>query len=309
MEQILSRLLVEGSGVVGRTSSQGIVPAWAIGNGVAAGELTRVLPRTYVATGLEDDPVILRRAALLYAGPGAALSHLTALQHWKVPVPPSAQRDPVHVTVPADRRLRATGAVQIHRRKGFGATATHVLVRDGLPVVVLDRAIVESWPLVPAGDRSGLCLEAINGRRTTAARLRKELETLPNLTDRANLDRTLQLIDAGCRSWLEILGCLAVFEHPSLPPSRGQVPVRIGSRTIYLDRFFEAEMVNVELDGTESHGSQEARERDRRRDAALASRGILVVRYTYRRLVHEIAAVRAELAQILAKRRQQLRIE
>jgi len=307
MDQMLSRLLVEGSGVVGRSSSRGTSPVWAIGNAVAAGELMRVFPRTYVATGLEDDPVTLRRAALMYAGPGAALSHLTALQHWKLPVPPSAQRGPVHVTVPVRRRLRATGAVRVHRRNDFD-TSTMSLDRDGLLVVGLERAIAESWPLLPGGDRLGPCMAAINGRRTTTARLRKELERLPNLRDRANLYRTLQLIDAGCRSWLEILGCLAVFRHPSLPPSRGQVPVQIGSRTIYLDRFFEAEMVNVELDGSESHGSQEARERDRRRDAALASLGILVVRYTYRRLVHETAAVRAELAQILAMRRQQLRI-
>jgi len=58
-----------------------------------------------------------------------------------------------------------------------------------------------------------------------------------------------------------------------------------------------------ELDGREGHVSKADRERDLRRDAALAARGILVVRFTHYRLTHEPEAVRREILAILAARR------
>jgi len=307
MDTVLAQLLDAGHGVVRRTAAAGSAPHWAIGNAVAASELVRVLPRTYVLAGLEDDPATRCRAALVYAGDASALSHLTALDRWLVPVPDSAKTGPVHITVPATRRLRPGGHVIVHRRKGFVSVPPWVVVRDGLAVVAFERALIESWPMLGASDRAGPLMHAVNSRRTTAARLGRTLDGLPQLADRADLARMLGLIDDGCRSWLEILGCLEIFQHPSLPKSRGQVPVQLGSRTVYLDRLFDEELVAVELDGAEHHGSEEARERDRRRDAALAALGILVVRYTYRRLVSEPEAVRKELAQILAVRRRQLR--
>jgi len=79
--------------------------------------------------------------------------------------------------------------------------------------------------------------------------------------------------------------------------------VRVAGRTYYLDVYAERERVAFELDGATAHGSPGQREADLRRDAALATMGILVVRFTHRRLVSETAAVRAEVIAILAARR------
>ncbi|MEV7987970.1 DUF559 domain-containing protein [Micromonospora sp. NPDC085948] len=58
--------------------------------------------------------------------------------------------------------------------------------------------------------------------------------------------------------------------------------------------FAERERVNLELDGATSHGDPRQREIDLRRDALLATIGIVVVRFAHRRLVHEIDEVRRE---------------
>lgn len=70
--------------------------------------------------------------------------------------------------------------------------------------------------------------------------------------------------------------------------------------------LYDEERVDVELDGATYHFGDAQRERDLRRDAALSALGILVVRYTARRLFAEPDAVRAELAHILRARRRQL---
>lgn len=72
---------------------------------------------------------------------------------------------------------------------------------------------------------------------------------------------------------------------------------------LYLDMLAERERVNIELDGATAHGSPGQREIDLRRDALLASSGILVVRFAHRRLVREVDEVRRETLAILATRR------
>jgi very-short-patch-repair endonuclease len=64
----------------------------------------------------------------------------------------------------------------------------------------------------------------------------------------------------------------------------------------------------VELDGAAWHGSAAQRERDVRRDAALAASGWLVVRFTQARLHRDPEGCRRDLLDILASRRRQLRI-
>ena len=129
---------------------------------------------------------------------------------------------------------------------------------------------------------------------------------MPNLHGRAQLLALLGLLRSGCRSELEIWGHRHVFADPRLPPSRAQVPVVVAGRTAYLDRFFDTERVDVELDGAAWHRGDAQRERDIARDAALAARGLLVVRLSHRRLTSDPEAVRRELLAVLEVRRRQL---
>jgi very-short-patch-repair endonuclease len=74
---------------------------------------------------------------------------------------------------------------------------------------------------------------------------------------------------------------------------------------VRLDAAWPDVKLAVELDGAAFHGSPEARERDLRRDAALAALGWVVLRFSYRRLMREPEACRAE---ILAAYRQRVSI-
>ncbi len=140
---------------------------------------------------------------------------------------------------------------------------------------------------------------------TTPSRLRHALDGAPKLAGRSAFRTLLDLLEQGCHSELEIWGYLDVFRHPALPSSRAQVPVRVNGRTVYVDRLFEAELVDVELDGRKYHSAPQDRERDLRRDAALARLGLLVVRFSHDRIVHP-REVRDELLEILHVRRRQL---
>ncbi|HYN94688.1 MAG TPA: DUF559 domain-containing protein, partial [Pilimelia sp.] len=133
-------------------------------------------------------------------------------------------------------------------------------------------------------------------------RLTAALAGAPRLPGRAELRALLDRLVAGCRSELESWGHDHVFTGPGMPAFRRQVPVRVAGRSAYLDVYAEAERVDFELDGAASHGSPGQREADLRRDALLATLGILVVRFTHHRLLHDTAAVRQEILAILAAR-------
>jgi very-short-patch-repair endonuclease len=66
-----------------------------------------------------------------------------------------------------------------------------------------------------------------------------------------------------------------------------------------VDFLFAAEGLVVETDGYRHHRTREAFERDRARDARLTVAGYRVVRFTYRQLVREPAAVAAVLVRLL----------
>jgi very-short-patch-repair endonuclease len=66
-------------------------------------------------------------------------------------------------------------------------------------------------------------------------------------------------------------------------------------------------MLAVEMDGAAYHGEPGQRERDIRRDAGVAARGIQTIRFSHLRLFNDPDGVRAETLDILEARRRQLR--
>src|SRR5664280_1401769 len=132
---------------------------------VARGELTRLFPRTYVRTTRLTEPWVRWAAALRYAGNCAALSFVTGLQFWRL-MPPSPGA--VHITIGGDRELRGGRGLVVHRRTGFRPEPPLALRRDGLVAAVLERCVVESWPVLPATLRREPVICAIQSRRRVA---------------------------------------------------------------------------------------------------------------------------------------------
>lgn len=270
------------------------VPRWAVGNAVRTGELIRVWPGVYRRADAEVFD--RRRAALLYCGDDALLSHTSALATWGLL--PEEPDGIVHVTTTRHRRIRPTAGLKVH--------SSHELprgvLRTGLRVTSLEQSLITAWALLSEPLRTGIVVDAVGERLTTPLRLATALSLVPRLHGRARLVRMIDLMAAGCRSYLEIFGVDRVFCGPGLPHFIRQAAITAGGRTHLLDLFAERERLDVELDGAAWHGSARQRERDIRRDAALATEGVMVVRYSYRRLISEPEAVRYELSRILRSR-------
>lgn len=268
----------------------------ALDNEIRQGGLVRVLPRTYCRPWDADDVRLRDRAALASVGHPAALSHLTALRRWGL-LPQSGAA--VHVTVPARRAPRGCDGLVVHRARRFPP----VVRRDGLLTVTVETALATSWPLLSGPDRRGPAIEAVRGGLVTAAGLRAAVDQLARLPGRRDLLALTGLLEAGCESELEIWGYLDVFSVPGLDHGIRQHTVRVGSRSFRVDLAFEDEKVAVELDGERYHSSPIQRERDRRRDAALATDGWLTLRFSHSRLHGDVAGCRRDTLATLASRR------
>lgn len=267
---------------------------------MAAGRLLRPYPGVVVLP--ERTSSWRTRALAAVYGTGGVLSHTSALAVWRVAAPPG----PIHVSVPASRRaLRRPGLV-VHRVRN--------LLSDRLgpyPVTHLPRSLVDTWGLAHgAHGRPGLVelargavITTLRERQVRVAALRTGEQRCPALPGRAALRDLVGLVAAGCQSELEIWGLRHVLRAPGMPRMVQQHPVVLPFATVHLDAAIPELRIAVELDGAAFHGSPEAREKDTRRDVALAALDWVVLRFSYRRLTQEPDACRQEILQVCPARR------
>jgi len=274
------------------------VPSWAWSNAVRSRRLIRIMPGVYALPESVDSDLRMR-GALAYGRGKAALSHVSALALFGLRTQPDGE--PIHLTVADSVRLRSAHLLVVHHRAGFEPEATR---RRGCEVTPLACALVESWPLLGAAERTGLIIDAVNGRMLLPEHLAGALAHAPKIAGAGALKQlTSRLLD-GCRSPLELWGADHVFVGPGMPEFVRQAPLCLDDTTYYLDVFAERERVDFELDGAAWHGSTTQRERDLRRDARLAATGVQVVRFSYARIMSEPERVRDEILRILSSRRE-----
>jgi very-short-patch-repair endonuclease len=264
-------------------------------NEVRSGTLLAVLPRTYCRPWDADLVDVREAAALRSVGQPAALSHLSALRRWQLF---DDYTGPVHVTVPIHRLPRGSTELTIHRSAQFPP----VVRLRGLVTTTVAASVAGSWPLIPAIDRRAPAILASRNRLVTPAELEAELARLPRLPGRSELAELIALLVFGCESELEIWGHVKVFDYPGLRHAKPQKWLNIRGRWYRLDRAYEQERVAVEMDGQRYHRSEEQRERDRRKDTALASIGWVCLRYSHARLHNDIPGCRRDTLATLASR-------
>jgi hypothetical protein len=194
----LRKLIDSYDGVATRAMVLAELPGHVLDHAVHAGHLARLLPRVYVDPARLAEPRTRARAALAYAGPDTALSHITALGVWRLPGGHLA--GPVHVLVDWHRRLRGAPGLVVHRRMDFVSEQPEVVVRSGLPTCRLERSVVDSWPLLAPDVRRAAVINAVGDRLTTPERLREAIAAHPSLPGRAELLRLAWLLERGCRS-------------------------------------------------------------------------------------------------------------
>jgi hypothetical protein len=147
-------------------------------------------------------------------------------------------------------------------------------------------------------------IEAVRSREVGVRAVRSASLRAGTHAGRAELTSLLELVAGGCESELEIWGVLEVLPRPPAVPAYVQQHrlVLPGGRRITLDAAYVEARVAIEMDGAAFHGSREARERDLRRDTALAAAGWIVLRFSYARLMADPDGCRREIvAAVLAR--------
>lgn len=301
MRSTIDAFLATRAGVASRAQLLTAVARHDLDGEVRRGHLASPFPRAYCRPWDAEHPPTRERAAVVSAGPPVALSHVTALRRWQLRTPDDVR---VHVTVPIGRHPigRAPGLI-VHRTR----VPTRVRVVDGLPTVEAAAAVVRSWPMLSGSDQRAPAIEAVRRRIITPSELRAVAERACGMRERSHLLRLIDQLVAGCESELELWGYLGVFDVPGLRHGVRQRVVRVGSRTYRLDLAYDEERVAVELDGDRYHSSRQQRERDRRRDAALASIGWVTLRYSHERLHRDVDGCRRDTLATLESRRVRLR--
>lgn len=257
------------------------VPSGTIALWSRQGYLHLVLPGVYAVGHRAADYKADLAAALLYAGPGAMLSHGTAA-HWLGLFNERPRQ--IHVSTP--RRCRSQPGIVVHRERSLDRIWHHRLPTTTVPQVLLD--VASGYPLRAL--RVGLAnadykrildvtaVEAILGRgRPGSAQLRFALrEHQPKL--------------ALSKSTLEVI-LVEICES-----ARFVVPeINADLDGWEIDALWRPERIAVELDGYDNHRSPAQVRRDRRKELHVREVGFTPLRYSEEQLTRHRKAVIADL--------------
>jgi hypothetical protein len=291
----LRNLARQQSGVVCRT--QALMAGLSVGMikfRVSSGRWQQVHPGIYATfTGASGRSAQLW-AALLWAGPGAMLSHETAAELQRLADKPVQV---IHVTVPGQRRVRPVLGVSIHR----SGRAVEAVERDSNP----PRTRVEETVLdltqgtANFDDVCGWVTRAIARDLTNEGRLRAAMRQRPRLRWRADLHELIAAAASGDHSVLEYRYDRDVERAHGLPEPVLQAPFtgpdgRSGRR----DRLYREYGVVVELDGRLGHGPED-QWRDKNRDNAAAADRKQTLRYGWERVRWHPCATALQVARVL----------
>jgi very-short-patch-repair endonuclease len=260
------------------------VPRCTIDHRVAAERLTPIYHGVYAVGHTALGPEGRDLAAVLSCGPEAVLSHRAAERRWgfrRISCPPE-------VTAPRSR----TGA------KGFAVHRTRCLPPedrakvDGIPVTSVARTLVDLADVLTERQLAKAVHEAEVLRLFDLRALERAQARVPGRKGRHRLARVLASYrdeppftrnDAE-RAFLELCQKLSLPQPIVNAPLHGYE----------VDFFWPGKDLAVELDGAEVHLTRKAFEEDRRRDRALAIKGIQVLRVTWRDLnagARDLAAI------------------
>lgn len=274
-------------------------PEGTIDARLRSGTWRRLYPGTYATFTGDLSREAELWAAVLWAGPGAALSHETAAEIQGLIDKPAG---PIHISVPAERepgRRRKMRGVVIHRSRS--------LKPQWQPPWQLPRTTVEDTVLdliAKAGtfdDAYGWISRAVGRRLTSPQSLRKALAARPRIRWRSWLTAALQDAADGVHSPLERNYVYGVERAHGLPTARRQVKRRHGSGTRYLDNLYEEYDLCVEVDGGVAHPA-EGRWRDTHRDNANLVQGTETLRYGWPDTTENRCQTAAEIAAVLRRR-------
>lgn len=270
----------------------------AVRRWVAAGLWEPVGPRVLRLAG--SPPTFHQRcaAAILDAGAGTLISHVTAASLWELP---GFAQGAVHLSRDQRHTHRSSSLGVMHHPRLL--PAHHGVVLDGVAVTTVARTLF---------DLAG-CLHPLRTERAVDNALTKHRVHLEDLRR-----VTIELLERG-RSGSALMRALLVERKAGfIPPAsglearflalvvaaglelpEGQVDLGAEDWVGRVDYFYRRIRLVIEIDSDVHHSSKLDRESDRRRDAALEAAGFKVMRVTEHQLREcpdeVVAAVHAAL--------------
>lgn len=248
---------------------------------VSAGRLHRIHPGVYAVGHRELRDEGWLAAALLYAGPGSALSHATAAWWWEI-----RESRPSRLDISTPGRSTSLRAVRLHHPRALDR-----VWHRRLPATAPARTLLDLAPRLAPADLRRAVAETLYRRLATTEDIARVLTRgrPGGAALRAALEQHLPQI-ARTRSELENR-FLALCEKSGIPIP--EVNVRIEG--FIVDALWRAHCVVVELDGHATHARVAAVERDRERELTLRAGGWTVLRYTWRQVTRKPRQVVADL--------------
>ncbi len=241
---------------------------------LASKQLIKVHPNVLALSGFELDTVTSLRAALLQAGPDAALSHTSALYAYGL----LKEQDPqsVHVSVP--RPKRSVPGVTIHQR-----LPGPVELVDDVPVVSVKEALVGSVGLMSVQDLRFPAMKAVMNNLITA----RDLADTKGVPRRAmGVMRMLgEEALAGAESGGEA-NFFRLLEDSPLPTPTLQVWIDTHEGPKRVDAYWEAYKLAAEVDSREFHAKEIAFEEDPVRRNAIQAQRVVVINFVTSRIMN-----------------------
>lgn len=232
-------------------------------------------------------------AALLHAGPGAALSHESAAFVLEFS---RAAPSTLDISIPEARRLGQTPGLTIHRRRtvppSSGRPRRTWRGDTVVDLVAAARSDDDAVGWVCDAVRAGTRLHEI----TAALARRRRVRNGSLLRD------LIQEVEDGIESPLERRYHRDVERRHRLPRSVSQVRQVVGGSLIRADALYEGFGVRAELDGGFAHPGGRTDADTWRDNAVLIERGDITLRYRWRHVAVTPCATAAQVAAALQAR-------
>ena len=227
-------------------------------------------------------------AAVLACGPRAVLSHGSAASLWGIL---DRWWEPFEVIVDTARRRPG---IRAHRAS---LARSDIRRHLGIRVTSPARTVFDNAPRLTAKALTRKVNELRIARRLKLEHLAELAARLPRHPGASCVSPLIERRTGPTRSELEDV--FAAFgKRFDLPPF--EFNARVAGYEV--DVLFRNQRVIVELDGYEFHGTRQAFESDRERDAATLAAGLITVRITWERLTQAAEKEAERLHAILADR-------
>ena len=283
---VIGKLAASQHGVVSRRQLlDARVTQRMIDRRLASGRLLRIHAGVYAVGHAQLRPEGRWLAAVLAAGPGAALSHRSAAALHGI-----RESDALDVTT--TRRVAVRG-VLIHRTTVLDAE--DLTTRRGVRTTTVARTLVDLARLLTAEQLGKLVREMDRTGRLSAAVLERA-SGQGNRAMRAALAEHARLATSLTLSELED-AFVALLDTEDLPRPLTNHLID-GMR---IDAAWPEQRLAVELDGWAYHHDRAAFEEDRARSARLTAAGWALLRFTHAQVVERPAWVAATVRQLLAR--------